>query len=87
MYRFYYIWYLTQSSRIGTAILRTRINTKMSREPMTDPIRSFFAFSPEFCSSALENFTLRKMQQMVLTATTMAIAGQSMAPISPVSAG
>ena len=62
MYRFYYIWDLTQSSRIGTTILRARINTKMSREPMTAPIRSFFAFSPEFCSSALENFTPRKMQ-------------------------
>lgn len=62
MYRFYYIWSLTQSSRIGTEILRARINAKMSREPMTAPTRSFFAFSPEFCSSALEIFTPRKMQ-------------------------
>ena len=62
MYRFYYIWTLTQSSRIGTAILRARINTKMSTKPMTAPIKSFFAFSPEFCSSALEIFTPRKIQ-------------------------
>ncbi len=29
----------------------------MSREPITAPIRSFFAFSSEFCSPDLEIFT------------------------------
>lgn len=62
MYRFYYIWYLTQSSRMGTVIFNAKIRTKINTKPMTAPIRSFFAFSPELCSSALEIFTPRKMQ-------------------------
>lgn len=42
---------------MGTAIFNANIRTKMSTKPMTAPIRSFLAFSLEFCSSALEIFT------------------------------
>lgn len=53
---------MTQSSRMGTVIFNAKIRTKINTKPMTAPTRSFFAFSPEFCSSALEIFTPRKMQ-------------------------